>query len=233
LKTFSSHSMPFRALTDVDFWMTNIVTEDNVIFFQCFLKYDGNYRVIPLYFPVYMDANVGKNFRETAANVFRQHRRWGWGVETIPYMLFGFLKNKKIPVRKKIAQSFDYIESFWSWSTNSFIIAIFGWLPGWVGGIEFKTSILALNLPDIAGGIGSFSMIALIFSAFFSINLLLLKIGGYKKKQLAWLTLQWLFTPFIMIALIALPALDAQTRLMFGKYMGFWNTPKYRKNYSK
>ncbi len=233
LKTFSSHSMPFRALTDVDFWMTNIVTEDNVIFFQCFLKYDGNYRVIPLYFPVYMDANVGKNFRETAANVFRQHRRWGWGVETIPYMLFGFLKNKKIPVRKKIAQSFDYIESFWSWSTNSFIIAVFGWLPGWVGGIEFKTSILALNLPDIAGGIGSFSMIALIFSAFFSINLLLLKIGGYKKKQLAWLTLQWLFTPFIMIALIALPALDAQTRLMFGKYMGFWNTPKYRKNYSK
>jgi len=230
LKTFSSHSMPFKALADVDFWMTNIVTEDNIIFFQCFLKYDGNYRVIPLYFPVYMDANVGKSFRETAANVYRQHRRWGWGVETIPYMLFGFLKNKKIPVRKKIAQSFDYIESFWSWSTNSFIIAIFGWLPGWVGGIEFKTSILALNLPDIAGGIGSIAMIFLVFSAFFSINLLLLKMEGYKKSQFAWLILQWLFTPLIMIVLVALPALDAQTRLMFGRYMGFWNTPKYRKN---
>ncbi|MBI4117262.1 MAG: glycosyltransferase family 2 protein [Parcubacteria group bacterium] len=233
LKTFSSHSMPFKALIDVDFWMTDIVTEDNVIFFQCFLKYDGNYRVVPLYFPVYMDANVGKSFIETAANVYRQHRRWGWGAETIPYILFGFLKNKKIPVRKKITHSFDYIESFWSWATNSFIIAIFGWLPGWVGGIEFKTSILALNLPDIAGGIGSFAMIALIFSAFFSINLLLLKIGSYKKKQLVWLTLQWLFTPLIMVALVALPALDAQTRLMFGKYMGFWNTPKHRKNYSK
>lgn len=233
LKTFSSHSMPFKALADVDFWMTDIVTEDNIIFFQCFLKYDGNYRVIPLYFPVYMDANVGKNFKETAANVFRQHRRWGWGVETIPYMLFGFFKNKKIPVRKKIAQSFDYIESFWSWSTNSFIIAVFGWLPGWIGGIEFKTSILALNLPDIAGGIGSFAMIFLVFSAFFSINLLLLKMEGYKKSQFAWLTFQWLFTPFIMVTLVALPALDAQTRLMFGRYMGFWNTPKYRKNHSK
>ncbi|MEK7579659.1 MAG: glycosyltransferase family 2 protein [Patescibacteria group bacterium] len=229
LKTFSSHSMPFKALVDVDFWMTDIVTEDNIIFFQCFLKYDGNYRVIPLYYPVYMDANIGENFFQTTANVYRQHRRWAWGVETIPYMLFGFLKNKKIPLRKKIAQGFDYIESFWSWATSSFIIAIFGWLPGVVGGIEFKTSILALNLPDITGGIGSIAIIALIFSAFFSINLLLIKFEGYKKSRFAWLALQWLFTPLIMLTLIATPAIDAQTRLIFGKYMGFWNTPKPKK----
>jgi len=231
LKTFSSHSMPFKALVDVDFWMTDIVTEDNVIFFQCFLRYDGNYRVVPLYYPVYMDANVGKNFRETTANVYRQHRRWGWGVETIPYMLYGFLKNKKISFRKKIIYGFDYIESFWSWATNSFIIAIFGWLPGFVGGVEFKSSILAFNLPGITGGIGQVAFIFLIFSAFFSINLLLLKARdekNHKKKKFAWLALQWLFTPIIMIALVATPALDAQTRLMFGKYMGFWTTPKHR-----
>ncbi len=233
LKTFSSHSMPFKALVDVDFWMTDIVTEDNIIFFQCFLKYDGNYRVVPLYFPVYMDANVGKNFRETAANVYKQHRRWAWGVETIPYMFYGFLKNKRIPLGKKIIYGFDYIESFWSWATNSFVIAIFGWLPGLVGGIEFKNSVLALNIPGVTGGIGNIALIFLIFSAFFSINLLLLKtedLKNHKKKKFAWLALQWLLTPFIMITLIAVPALDAQTRLMFGKYMGFWVTPKHRKS---
>lgn len=235
LKTFSSHSMPFKALVDVGFWKTDIVTEDNIIFFQCFLRYDGNYRVIPLYFPVYMDANVGKNFRETAANVYRQHQRWAWGVETIPYMLYGFLKNKIISFRKKIIYGFDYIEGFWSWATNSFIIAIFGWLPGVVGGTEFKTSILALNLSDITSGIGSLAMIFLVFSAFFSINLLLIKTNDFKnhkKRGFVWLALQWLFTPFIMIVLIALPAIDAQTRLMFGKYMEFWVTPKHR-NHSK
>ncbi|OHB17259.1 MAG: hypothetical protein A2913_00015 [Parcubacteria group bacterium RIFCSPLOWO2_01_FULL_40_65] len=233
LKTFSSHSMPFTALVDVDFWMTDIVTEDNIIFFQCFLRYDGIYRVIPLHYPVYMDANVGRNFKETTANVYRQHQRWGWGVETIPYMLYGFLKNKKISFGKKLAYGFDYIESFWSWATNSFIIAIFGWLPGFVGGIEFKSSILAFNLPGITGGIGQVAIIFLIFSAFFSINLLLLKTEdskNHKKSKFAWLTFQWLFTPLIMIVLIATPALDAQTRLMFGKYLGFWTTPKHRKN---
>ncbi len=229
LKTFSSHSMPFKALVEVDFWKPNIVNEDNIIFLQCFLKYDGNYKVVPLYYPVYMDANVGRNFRETAGNIYRQHRRWGWGAETIPYILFGFLKNRKIPFGKKLTLGFDYIEGFWSWATNSFIIAIFGWLPGLVGGTDFKISILALNLSDITNGIGSLAMVFLVFSAFFSINLLLLKMSGFRKSQFTWLALQWVLTPLIMIVLIAVPALDAQTRLMLGKYMGFWVTPKHRK----
>ena len=35
--------------------------------------------------------------------------------------------------------------------------------------------------------------------------------------------------PFIYVFLSALPALEAQTRLMFGKYMEFWVTEKKRK----
>jgi hypothetical protein len=37
---------------------------------------------------------------------------------------------------------------------------------------------------------------------------------------------QWVFTPIIALVFGSLPGIDAQTRLMFGKYMGFWVTPK-------
>lgn len=229
LKTFSSHSMPFKALVDVDFWKTDVVTEDNIIFFQCFLKYNGNYRVIPLYFPVSMDANMGKNSFQTIINIYRQHRRWGWGVETIPYMLYGFLKNKSISLKKKISQAFDYIESFWSWSTNSIIIALFGWLPNLVGGEKFKISVLSLNLSDVTGTILRITMFALIFSAFFSISLLPSKPIFFGKLKYFLFAIQWLLTPILMIFFITLPGLEAQTRLMFKKYMGFWVTPKERR----
>jgi len=134
LKTFSSHSMPFKALVDVGFWKTDIVTEDNIIFFQCFLKYNGNYKVEPLYFPVYMDANIAETTFKTIINIYKQHRRWGWGAETIPYMVYGFVKNKLISIKKRLGLAFEYIESFWSWATNSIIIALLGWLPITVGG---------------------------------------------------------------------------------------------------
>jgi hypothetical protein len=42
--------------------------------------------------------------------------------------------------------------------------------------------------------------------------------------------LQWILLPLSTIILGAIPALDAQSRLMFGKYMGFWVTEKARKS---
>jgi len=94
LFTFSSHSMSFKALVDVDFWQSDIVTEDSRIFLQCFLEYDGNYKVTPMYIPVSMDTVSGSNLWESLKNQYKQQRRWAWGVEHFPYMLWFFSKNK-------------------------------------------------------------------------------------------------------------------------------------------
>jgi hypothetical protein len=40
--------------------------------------------------------------------------------------------------------------------------------------------------------------------------------------------LQWLLLPLISACLGSIPALDAQTRMMFGKHLGFYRTPKRR-----
>lgn len=55
LVTFSSHSMSFQAIVDVGGHAKNIVSEDSRIFFQCWLRYGGDYEVTPLYIPVSMD----------------------------------------------------------------------------------------------------------------------------------------------------------------------------------
>ena len=71
LTTFSSHSMPFKALVEIGYWQTNVVSEDSRIFWQCFLHYDGNWRTVPLFFPVYMDANVAPSFFAKCSSHFR------------------------------------------------------------------------------------------------------------------------------------------------------------------
>lgn len=228
--TFSSHSMPFRALVDVGFWQNNMVSEDSRIFWQCFLHYDGNYRVQSLYYPVSMDANVAPTFWQTMVNVYKQQRRWGYGAENVPYFLFGFLKNRLIPWTKKLRYGFMIIESFWSWATNAIILFLLGWLPVTVGGAIFNRTVLSYNLPYLTRLIMTFAMVGLISSAVLSIFILPPKPPKFGRLKYAWMILQWLLFPLSTIVLGALPGLEAQTRLMFARYMGFWVTPKLRKN---
>lgn len=227
--TFSSHSMSFRALVDIGFWQTNVVSEDSRIFWQNFLYYDGNYSVAPLYFSVSMDSNVAPTFWKTIINQYKQMRRWAWGVENIPYTLFGFWRNKNISLRTKLYWAFFQIEGFWSWSTNVLLIFFLGWLPVFLGGGKFNATVLSYNLPFITKTIMAFAMIGMVTSAYLSLMLLPLRPKIYGWHNWIMMALQWLLLPINLIFFGAIPALDAQTRLMLGRYMGFWTTEKARK----
>ena len=229
LITFSSHSLSFKALFEVGFKQTNVVSDDSRIFWQCFLKYDGNYKVEPLYYPVSMDANVAQNIFRTGVNIYKQQRRWAYGVGEIPYFLFGFLKNKKIPFNRKFSLGFELIEGHLSWAVASILIFILGWLPLILGGPEFSQILLSYNLPKITSRILTFSMLGLIFSVYLSFLLLPPRPLEHGKWKYLVFAFAWLLFPLMMIFFSSLPAFDAQTRWLLGKYMGFWPTEKFRK----
>jgi hypothetical protein len=229
LVTFSSHSMSFKALVEVDFKQTNVVSDDSRIFWQCFLRYDGDYGVRPLYYPISMDANVAKNFWQTVVNIYKQQKRWAYGVGDIAYFLFGFIKNKKIPISKKISLGFELIEGHFSWATASVMIFLLGWLPVIFGGPGFSQTLIAFNLPQIISRILTLAMVGLVGSAYFSLILLPPKPPEYGRFKYVFFILGWLLVPIIMIFFTSLPALDAQIRWALGKYMGFWPTEKIRK----
>lgn len=230
LATFSSHSMPLKALVEMDFWPVGIVSEDSRIFWQSLIFYDGDYRSVPLFYPVYQDANIARTLGGTAKNVYIQQRRWGWGVENVPYLLYGFLQNTAMPLRRKLYFAFNQIEGFWSWATNSFILFFLGWMPILIGTNEFSSTLLAYNLPRLTRLIMFLSMVGLITSAYISIQLLPSKPPEKPWRAYLWMALQWLMLPVTIVLFGSLPGLEAQTRLMLGRYMGFWVTPKYRRD---
>ncbi len=229
MSTFSSHSMNFKALTEMDFWPVKNVSEDSRIFWKSLLFYDGEYQNVPLYYPVSMDANLADNFFQTIINVFKQQTRWSWGVENVPYFIFGCIKNKAINLKKKIYHSFNHWEAFWSWATNSLLIFLLGWLPLFLGGEKFNKTVLSYNLPRMTRTIMTLAMIGLIGSAFYALRLLPPRPKKISSRAYIWMILQWVLVPLAMIIFGAIPAFISQTRLMIGKYMGFWVTKKKRK----
>ncbi|PJE59773.1 MAG: hypothetical protein COU85_01900 [Candidatus Portnoybacteria bacterium CG10_big_fil_rev_8_21_14_0_10_44_7] len=229
LTTFSSQALSFRGLVDMDFWTPKNVSEDSRVFWKALLAFDGRYRVVPLHYPVSMDANLAVTYWQTTKNVYKQQRRWAWGAENVAYLLFGSLKNKKFPRWQKIKRNFEHIEGFWSWPTNALMIFLLGWLPLALGGQEFNQTALAYNLPKITRWIMTFAMVGIISSIIYSLSLVPKKPRRHGKRRYVWMVLQWFLIPINLIIFGSLPALDAQTRLLFGRYMGFWVTPKERR----
>ena len=230
LSTFSSHSMPFKALVEIGFWHKNVVSEDSRIFWQCYLHYNSNWRVVPLIYPVSMDANASEGFWRTMGNVYKQQRRWSWGSENIAYVLTNFMKNKNIQLRKKLYWTFHKFESFYSWATASILIFALGWLPLLLGGQEFNQSVLSYNLPQITQNVIGLSSLGILFSAILGVILLPPKPEWFKRRHYLYYLLQWALLPVTMILLGSLPAIESQTRLMLsGRFrLGYWVTPKSR-----
>ncbi|KKR08568.1 MAG: hypothetical protein UT32_C0001G0088 [Parcubacteria group bacterium GW2011_GWC2_39_14] len=229
--TFSSHSMSYKALIDVDFWQKDIVTDDSRIFLQCFFKYHGEYAVEPMYIPVSMDTVMDKSYWRSFRNLYKQQRRWAWGVEHFPYMMWNFKKDKLIPWYKKVKYTWNLVEGMYSWATAPILIFILGRLPLWVAGRGAEsTSVIVQNAPFVLECLMQISMLGITVSAIISVLLLPARPKGHSKWKYPVMLLQWILLPVTLILFGSIPAIEAQTRLMLGKkfHLGFFVTPKSR-----
>lgn len=229
LVTFSSHSMSFKTLVDVNYWPRDVISDDSIIYWKGYIFYHGDYAVEPIYLPVSLDAVLAESYHKTVMNQYKQQRRWAWGIENIPIIYRALWRDKKISLRNKIQKSWEEFIGRVSWGVTPIIIAFFGWLPIWFGGEEFNRTTLALNLPRVLGYLMTFAMLGLIISMFTSLYLLPPAPKGTRKRKKIMMVLQWALSPVVAIPLGSLPMLDAQTRMLFGKYMEFWVTEKIRK----
>ena len=228
MATFSSHSVPFQALYEVGYWQKNMVSEDSRIYWNLLLANDGEYDVIPLSYPVSMDANTAPTLHGTIRNIYKQHRRWTYGVENFVYIVYHFTKQKQIPLRTRLKIALQQAEGYWSLVTNPIMLFILGWAPIFLGGRVFHETVLSYNLPIVVRNLLILAMFGLIISAIISLTLIPPRPEGRSRFSYIVMALQWVLVPITMVLFSSIPGLDAQTRLMFGRYMGFWVTPKTR-----
>jgi len=228
MATFSSHSVSFQALYEVGYWQTNMVSEDSRIYWNLMVANNGEYDVIPLSYPVSMDANAAPTFWGTMKNIYKQHRRWTYGVENFVYIVYHFTKNSAIPRGKRIKIALQQAEGYWSMVTNPIMLIILGWAPIFLGGRVFHETVLSYNLPIVVRNLLILAMFGLVISSMISLTLIPKRPDNKTRFRYVVMALQWLLVPVTMVVFSAIPGLDAQTRLMFGKYMGFWVTPKHR-----
>jgi hypothetical protein len=228
LRTFSSHTMTLKALVEVGFWKKDIVNEDGYIYWQCYLHYNGDYHVIPLFIPISLDTCLANTTWQTLINQYKQKRRWAYNVEYYPVLIPQLLKSKA-PFWDKMYKIYQYMEGNFNWATASILISSLGWLPLFLGGNAFTQSVIGYNLPFVTKTLMTIATCFLIFSVYINLILLPPRPAKYSAWRSFMMYLQWFLVPLTSVIFGSLPAVEAQTRLMFGRYLEFWVTPKSRK----
>ena len=139
------------------------------------------------------------------------------------------IKNKNIPWGEKLIQIGRLFEGHLSWATVPFIISFGASLPLFLNSSFKSHSLLAYQLPVFVSRINAITIVALLINIYISLRFLPPKPARYRKTKALGMVAQWVLFP-LTIAFSSIAAIDAQMRLMFGKYLDWRPTEKATKD---
>jgi cellulose synthase/poly-beta-1,6-N-acetylglucosamine synthase-like glycosyltransferase len=228
LRNFSAHAQPMSSLIKTDFWSVRTIVEDGHQYWRTFFRFDGKHEVYPIYLPIYQDAVLTESYKKSLKMQFVQVRRWAWGCTDIAYVFNnGFLKKNSIPKGRMIAKFARLLESHISWSTAPLILLLAAYPLFFLHTSSAPpVGYLANQLPHLVSTIQRILMAGILVSLFLSIRSLPPKPERYKRRRNLWMVLQWLYLPLTTLVYSSFAAIYSQTRLMFGRYLGWVITEK-------
>jgi hypothetical protein len=227
MRTFAAHTQSLKTLLVTDFWSNKTIVEDGHQYWRTYFAYNGDHEMVGLQIPVYQDCVMAETFLTTLKNQYLQRRRWAWGISDFPYIVKNFIRHSEISFGEKFIQTFRHFGGSISWSTATFLIA-FAWVP-LIFNQSFQDTVLAHNVSIFSSNMLRLAWVG-IFANMWLYFTMLPPLPDYKKKRdYIGMMAQWLIAPVVSIFFSSLPALDSQTRLMFGRYLDvFWFTPKVK-----
>jgi hypothetical protein len=227
LRNFAAHAQPLDALIEMDFWNPTSIVEDGHQFWRAFFQFKGDHEVIPLFMPIYQDAVQEETYWETLKAQYIQLRRWAWGSTDISFVILNWWKNRdQLPFWVTLRRLYLLVEGHYMWATAPIIITFSTPVPRMLNQ-AFGQSVEAYNFGFILGIFFNLALVGIFVSILASLMMLPKPPQGWTLKLSV--IFMWFLLPFTTIIYGALPAIDAQTRLMLNQRLEFSVTKKIRK----
>ena len=219
LRNFASHSQPMDALEEMDFWSTRTIVEDGHQYWRSYFYFGGNYRVLPIFVPIYQDAVMSDTLVKTLKAQFLQLRRWAYGASDVPYVAVRiFTNNRNVSFIGGFARLLRLLDGHVTLASVSILVAVGGFVPLLINS-EADRSIAAHQLPDIVSRIQQIALIGLFITIFLAFKMLPPRPERYKRTRTFWMIAQWILMPITAILYSSTAALYSQGRLFLGRYL--------------
>jgi cellulose synthase/poly-beta-1,6-N-acetylglucosamine synthase-like glycosyltransferase len=224
LVMFSSYTMSLRLLDEVGYWDSDVIPEDSRFFWKSFFRYGERLNVRPAFLPVFGDAPRSRGYASTHVSQYNQIKRWAWGASDIPYVTVRMLEHPEIPIRLRTRRYLNLVFNHLTWTTLPMLLFFGGALPSMID-LDYSLSTEASVLSLATAGILTLTLFN---------TLVLIKVdssmcpkpAGWPWWRRRYADMQLFLYPVVGLALSVIPALEAQTRLMFGAYLEYKITEK-------
>ena len=225
LYSFSSYTATLKLVHEVGYWATDAIPEDSRFYWKSFFTYGTDFRAVPLFMPIYGDAVRAGGYTRSLVSQYTQIRRWAWGVTDIPYVIQNAIRHREIPLRTRVWRIANLFGEHINWAIAPFVI-LFGSNVPLLLNPEFAQTTLGQNLPTYASTMLTTALGALLVLIFVEERLVPKRPRHFGAIQRVGSYLQWLAIPLVGFIFSNLPALDAQTRLLAGRYLEYRVTEK-------
>jgi hypothetical protein len=224
---YSSLSMNMQSMLNVGLWIPDKVNDDSGFYWKAYYHFNGNYKVLPHYMPITADAVLDTTLPKTFQNQYLQLKRWAYGVEHVPFIVRKYFEKSNLDFWDKTDKLIFILWSYMKWGTLALFIS-FGGLLIPIVNPQFHLSVVSYNLTQISSWILTAAFVGL-----FTTIIVHEKTAPPRPKNWGILTkllsyIQWALVPIILVSIATIPAIDAQTSLMFGRYLEFRVTRKAR-----
>ncbi len=222
----SSFTLSFKLADSVGYWDAFALADDWNMFLRCAFGTQGRIRLRPVFLPTSGDAVTGANLWQALANFYRQRLRHAWGCQDVGYVLQQWGRWPDMPVGRKSLYLFKVVHDHVVFTTAGLIIGVGSTV------LFLENGLLGVVQP-IPG------LYSILFQAGNVINAVAISAevlyehlstrrtsGGWRPRRLLTDILLWPLVPVLTMLLVALPTIQAQTRMMFGAHLHFEVTPK-------
>jgi hypothetical protein len=215
----SSYSMSFRLLDASGYWDTDVMAEDWHMFIKAFFARNGEVEIEPVFLPFLAHATTGETLWEEIKNRYQQTLRHAWGSKEVGYIIAKMLEHPEM----RFVPNFKLLLRV----AHDILLAGAGWVIITIGSqlplllhsqIRPPTIEATLNDPTFMLLALSAVMVVILGIVFWIQDVIVRPPRPYKMRwQERVLTLvSFPLLPILTLIFVALPVLQAQTRLLVG-----------------
>jgi len=178
-----------------------------------------------VYLPIYGDSPKSRDYASTHVSQYNQIMRWAWGITDVPYVLARFFKHPEIPFWLRLRRFMNLFFNHLNWIFLPVLLMFGASVPLWVS-VDFSLTDLGQTLWSTSNLLLGVALSSVVFFLYFEIRMLPPMPKSWRPLKKLVIVAQYFAYPMVGLVMSVLPAFEAHTRLLFGRYLEYRVTEK-------